>query len=167
MKLKQIIGAPIVSVLLFGSIGELAINSSTVFAQSTTNNFPVPKHQGLCHNSIDPAIDKLVENAVVKNKIPGLTVSVSKNGRMVCNKSYGYANWDKKTPMTPRSRSQIGSVSKVIVTAGMMKLLEQGQVSLQTPIYGNNGILKGTAYQKAMRQGTRRYRPIIDTLMLL
>jgi hypothetical protein len=64
--------------------------------------------------------------------------------------------------MTPRSRSQIGSVSKVLVAAGMIKLVERGKVSLQTPIYGKNGILKGTAYQKAIRQGARRHRLIID-----
>ncbi len=146
--------------LLFVTFTSLSL-STAVFARPVRNN-PVSKHQGPCHNSVSNEINELVKDAVVKNKIPGLTVSVSKNGRMVCNKGYGYANWQKKTPMTPRSRSQIGSVSKVIVTAGMMKLLEQGKVSLQTPVYGANGVLKGTAYQKAMGQGTRRYRPIID-----
>ncbi|MBV6625270.1 MAG: beta-lactamase family protein [Rivularia sp. (in: Bacteria)] len=138
------------------------VSARPVLQSNSIRTNPVPKHEGLCHTSIDAAIDKLVEDAIAKHKIPGLTVSVSKDGRMVCDKGYGYANWKKKTPMTPRSRSQIGSVSKVIVAAGMMKLVEQGAVSLQTPIYGENGILKGAAYQKAMRQGTRRHRPIID-----
>ena len=123
----------------------------------------VPLNTGICHGSIQDDLNWDVATVMKENTIPGLTVAVSKNGRMICHKGFGYANWDTKRPMQPYSVSEIGSTSKVPLASAMMKLVEEkrNDINLQTLIYGNQGILKDADFEDAMRQGTRRHRPII------
>ena len=43
---------------------------------------------------------------------PGVAVMVIHEGAVVHSKGYGYANLEKKTPITPESTFRLGSVSK-------------------------------------------------------
>ena len=41
---------------------------------------------------------------------------MTKGGRLILSKGYGYANTSRRTHMEPIMRSRIGSVSKAVVT---------------------------------------------------
>lgn len=60
---------------------------------------------------------------------PGLTVAISRNGRLIFNKAYGYANVEKNELMKPHHRACIGSVSKVLAAFGIEKLIDDGDIS--------------------------------------
>ncbi|MEM9089462.1 MAG: serine hydrolase domain-containing protein [Cyanobacteria bacterium P01_F01_bin.53] len=121
-----------------------------------------PESRGSCHSSINAAVDSLAKAAAVETSIPGMTIAITKDGQLVCNKAFGYANWAEKTPMQPESRSQIGSNTKVLNAIAMMKLIQdRSNVSLTTPVYGSNGILNDADYQNAIVQGTRRHYPMV------
>ncbi len=66
--------------------------------------------------------------------LPGLAAAVSIDGKIVFSEGVGYAELDNRSPQTGRSVNNIGSVSKVVATVGLMKLVEQGKVDLDAEI---------------------------------
>jgi len=68
-------------------------------------------------------------------QIPGATVSVVKDGKVLFNKGYGLADISQKTKVVAdKTLFRIGSISKVFVWTAIMQLVEQGQLDLQTDI---------------------------------
>lgn len=125
---------------------------------------------GRGHSTIEGDIDELVRDAMAAAGWPGATVAVAKEGRMVHQKGYGYANWDTKMHMLPQHRGRIGSTSKVITALGVMEQIEthgNGDFSvLDEPIYAaNGGILGSSAYRNALAAGVSRYTPIVGIVI--
>lgn len=85
------------------------------------------------------AIDNAVLNFLKSNGLAGATVAVTRHGKLVWNKGYGFADQGAGTEMQPWHRSRIGSVSKLFTALAAMKLVENGQLSLAQPIYGDPG----------------------------
>jgi CubicO group peptidase (beta-lactamase class C family) len=85
------------------------------------------------------AIDNAVLDFLKANGLAGATVAVTRHGRLVWNKGYGFADKAAGVEMQPWHRSRIGSVSKLFTALAAMKLVENGQLSLTQPIYGDSG----------------------------
>lgn len=114
---------------------------------------------GKAHGSLK-GVDQLVQDFLKQYKIPGVTVAVTKGGRLVLSKGYGYANAGKKIAMQPYHRTKIGSVSKLLTTAAVMKLHEQSNgFTVERKMYGPTGLFKGPAFNKAMNDAIARYQP--------
>ncbi len=62
--------------------------------------------------------------------VPGGALAVVKDGRLVYTRSYGWADREKKMPVTPTSLFRIASVSKPITAVAVMKLIEEGRLDL-------------------------------------
>lgn len=85
--------------------------------------------------------------------IPGATVAVSRNGRLIFNKAYGWANVEKGEKMQPYHRACIGSVSKVLAAIGVEKLIDQGALpGLNAWPYASNRLGK-TWFWAGVNQG--------------
>jgi CubicO group peptidase (beta-lactamase class C family) len=76
-----------------------------------------------------PKIDSLIEKAVKINRFNG-SVLVSKNGKIVYEKAYGYQNVAKNILNTTNTIYQIGSTTKEFTAAVILKLIENHQLSL-------------------------------------
>jgi len=76
------------------------------------------KSTGEAWGQLEEKVDSLVEAFIEEKSLPGMTVAVTKRGRLILSKGYGYALVDgtRKFPMKPCSRSKIGSVTKAVVT---------------------------------------------------
>lgn len=74
-------------------------------------------------------MDSLIQKAVQLNRFNG-SVLVSKNGRIVYEKAYGYQNVEKNILNTPYTVYQIGSTTKEFTAAVILKLIENHQLSL-------------------------------------
>lgn len=70
---------------------------------------------------------------IIKNDFNGV-VSVSKNGESIFKKAYGYADLPNKRPNQADSIFEVASGSKAFVATGIMKLIEDGKLSLCSPI---------------------------------
>jgi len=59
-------------------------------------------------NQLEKTVDSLVEALIEEKRLPGMTVAVTKGGRLLLSKGYGYALVDgtRKFPMKPCSRSR-------------------------------------------------------------
>lgn len=68
-------------------------------------------------------------------RIPGNAVSVCLNGREVFSGQSGYADVEKKIPMTPEHYINIYSCSKVATVTAALQLYEQGRFRLDDPLY--------------------------------
>jgi CubicO group peptidase (beta-lactamase class C family) len=80
-------------------------------------------------------IDDVVEKEMQMQHIAGLSVGIIKDGKIVLAKGYGYANIHDAIPATENTIYKIASVSKHIVAVCIMKLAEQGKLSLSDSVH--------------------------------
>ncbi|HSG00607.1 MAG TPA: serine hydrolase domain-containing protein, partial [Vicinamibacterales bacterium] len=80
------------------------------------------------------AIDRLVEQAMADQRIPGLAVAIVGRGDVVLLRGYGLSNLEHRTPVTPETMFQSGSLGKQLTAAGVMALVEDGRVNLDASI---------------------------------
>ena len=72
---------------------------------------------------------------VSSGQIAGCAVRIMRNDEVCCEDSFGYANIEKKIPMSVENTIfPIASMSKVITVAGIMQLYEQGLFRLWDPV---------------------------------
>jgi CubicO group peptidase (beta-lactamase class C family) len=66
--------------------------------------------------------------------VPGASVLVVRDGRVVHQAGYGLANLARKEPITARTRFLLGSVSKQFTAMTVMILAERGKLSYDDPL---------------------------------
>lgn len=75
-------------------------------------------------------IDRVIEQQMNENKIPGLSLAVLRNGKIVLLKSYGLANVEHQVPVKPATIFQSGSIGKQFTAAAVMILVQENKLSL-------------------------------------
>ena len=65
---------------------------------------------------------------------PGGVVLIMKDGKVIFRKAYGLASVELEVPMQPDRVFRIGSITKQITAAAVLKLAEDGKVDLSAPI---------------------------------
>jgi CubicO group peptidase (beta-lactamase class C family) len=66
--------------------------------------------------------------------IPGFSVTVAVDGKTVFSEGFGYADLEQRVAVWPTTKFRIGSVSKPLTAAALVKLVEQGKLDLDAPI---------------------------------
>jgi D-alanyl-D-alanine carboxypeptidase len=66
--------------------------------------------------------------------LPGLSLVVVKNGKIVKAAAYGLSDRERRTPAAPETVYKIGSVSKQFIATGIMLLVQEGRVAVDDPI---------------------------------
>lgn len=90
-------------------------------------------------------VEDAVKAFMNKYAVPGMSVAITKDERLVYAKGYGVADKDKGTPVTNNSLFRIASVSKTITGIVAMKLVDEGKLNLDQKVFGTGGVL-GTTY---------------------
>jgi CubicO group peptidase (beta-lactamase class C family) len=67
-------------------------------------------------------------------KIPGASIAVMKDGRLVYARGFGYSDLEAKQIVQPDSKFRIASVSKTITSALVLRLVQEGKLSLETRV---------------------------------
>lgn len=78
-------------------------------------------------------IDPLLTALMKKYDIPGMSLAITKNGRLIYARGYGYADREAQQQMQPDSRGRIGSISKTLTAVALLHLVELGKLNLDTP----------------------------------
>ncbi len=86
-------------------------------------------------------VDKAVEGFMNTYSIPGVSLAITKDGKLVYVKSYGKMSASDNTPVTNNSLFRIASVSKPITGVGIMKLLEANKLTLDSKVFGPGSLL--------------------------
>jgi CubicO group peptidase (beta-lactamase class C family) len=81
------------------------------------------------HASAD-AVDDYVESVMKAEKVPGVSVVVQRDGKILKSRGYGFADLEDRAPATADTIYQSGSVGKMFTAACVMLLAEDGKLSL-------------------------------------
>ena len=85
---------------------------------------------------LDAAINTfLADTATPHKSLAGASVAVARNGRVVHARSFGTGNVATGEPVRVDSRFRIASESKTILAATVVRLAEQGALSLDQPVW--------------------------------
>lgn len=82
----------------------------------------------------DRVIDDFVKSQMEKQHVPGVSIVVIKDSKIVKLEGYGLANVELNVPARPETVYKIGSVSKQFIATGIMLLVEDGKLSLDDPV---------------------------------
>lgn len=78
----------------------------------------------------------LVSEFVEKNKIPGLSVTVSKQGKVVWTEGFGFGDVEQQVKVNPSmTRFRIGSISKTLTATAIGLLLESNKLDIDLPVH--------------------------------
>lgn len=80
------------------------------------------------------AIDAFVAAQIELGRTPGIGLTILKDGRLVHERGYGFADVARGVPMTERTPVVIGSSTKAMTAAAMLQLVEAGKVRLEEPV---------------------------------
>ena len=76
------------------------------------------------------AINQFIETQMRKQQIPGLSLAVVKDGKLLLTHGYGLADVELNVAATPETVFQIQSITKMFVASAMMMLQREGKLSL-------------------------------------
>ena len=94
-----------------------------------TASAPIPPEQ------LEAFVDGVVREAMARDHIGGVTVSVVQNGQVVLKKGYGFSRLNPARPVDPdRTLFRIGSISKTFTWIALMKEIEIGHMRLDAPV---------------------------------
>jgi len=85
-------------------------------------------------NQASAKIDVYLSEVVGKYNIPGISVAVIKNDKIIHRNNYGKANIEYNIPLSDKSIFRIYSLTKTIIVTGAFQLIEQNKLSLKDPI---------------------------------
>lgn len=80
--------------------------------------------------SVGESLDAFLGPQFTK-ETPACVVLVSRNGKIIAQKAYGMADIEAEIPATVETRFLIGSVTKQFTAAAILKLQEEGKLSVQ------------------------------------
>ena len=79
---------------------------------------------------------KIIEKKLIKENIPGISVSISINDSLVFSEGFGYSNIEKKTSVYPsKTKFRIASVTKTLTACTIAKLSELNQIDITKSVY--------------------------------
>lgn len=80
------------------------------------------------------ALDDIIKAEMKMRQIPGLSLVIIENGKIVRAQGYGVTEKGGKTPVSPHTLFQAGSVSKPVAALGALHLVEQGKLGLDEDV---------------------------------
>lgn len=86
-------------------------------------------------------MEDFAEAYLRKYRVPGISLSISKDGSLKYSKAFGFADPMKKEPLTTKHRFRIASLSKSITSVCIFRLIEQAKLSLTDKVFGKSGLL--------------------------
>ena len=109
--------------------------------------------------------EAILHNLVVEGKVPGLSITLSKNGHTIFNKGFGCADIENKIIVEPsKTVFRIASISKCITGLAFGKMVEEGILNWDDSFYKYVPYFPKKKYDFTLRQlashtaGIRAYK---------
>lgn len=74
-------------------------------------------------------------NSFVRGGLPGCACAIAKNGEVLWEGYFGYADLEKKVPMNESNVFKLASMTKIIICTAALMLYERGKFLLSDPVY--------------------------------
>lgn len=85
-------------------------------------------------DAIAVKVDDFIKTEMQRQRIPGVSLAIVKNGQIVLAKGYGFANVEHQVAVKPETIFQSGSVGKQFTATAVMMLVEEGKINLDEKI---------------------------------
>lgn len=83
--------------------------------------------------NIEATVDSIITQEMNIKGIPGMAVAIVQNGNVLLEKGYGLREEGKSPPVDKNTVFPIGSVSKALTAIGIMILVQQNKINLDSP----------------------------------
>jgi CubicO group peptidase (beta-lactamase class C family) len=110
----------------------------SVAAQACGRDTPAVTLRG---DRFDP-VRGLIEETIRKHGAASVAIAAAKDGEIVWEEAFGWADTESQTSATPNSTYALASISKSFTATGLMVLVEQGLVDLDRPVNDYLGEVK-------------------------
>jgi len=90
--------------------------------------------------------EKLADSFMRKWKIAGASIAIAREGRLVYARGFGMSDTTENVLTEPYHRFRIASISKLVTAVAIMKLCEEGVLSLDDIVFGPEGILNDSCF---------------------
>ncbi len=103
-----------------------------------------------------------------RRDLPGLVVAIQAGDEIILSRGYGYANIERREPMTPRHLFRVASHSKTFTATAIMQLVEQQRLRLDDPLVlhipwlGEKQGLAGLTVRQALNHASGLIRDGVD-----
>lgn len=114
--------------IIFGVFISVILSSSVVFAK--VNNEPID----LLKQDERIKIEEFIEKNMDKGKIPGLSITIVRDDKIIYQRGFGYSDIKKKTVVTDKTLFEIGSSSKAFTGLAILKLEQDGLIKLNDDV---------------------------------
>ena len=121
-----------------------------------------PAHEGIDVSRLD-RVTALVDAYVEDKKVPGMTVMVSRNGRLIESVTRGARGLDNPEMLKPDDLFRIYSMTKAVTAVAALVLYEAGEFHLDDPVarylpeFKEMGVFDGHAIRPAIGEMTVRH----------
>ncbi len=123
---------PILSLVL--AAGLAALPGTALYAQQAAGvSETAPSSQGFSQERLD-RIGPVMQAEIEKGTMPGAVTLIARNGEIVHLEAHGYLDAAMTEPMTEDAIFRNFSMTKPLVSAATMMLIEEGKLSLRDPI---------------------------------
>ena len=78
--------------------------------------------------------ERQVDDLRMLLKIPGMSVAIIKDQKLLWAKGFGFADFEKRIPATPDTLFHLASITKTFAATLIMQLVEQGKLDLNEPM---------------------------------
>lgn len=109
-------------------------------------------------------MDREIERFIGRWNIKGLSLAVTRNDSLLYAKGYGMADVEEGREMTPQNIMRLASASKLVTAIAIMRLVEDGKLSLGSKVFGSEGLLSDSAYTAAIKD-PRLFDVTVDHLL--
>ena len=92
-----------------------------------------PAQQGMSEERLE-RIDRMLNQAIDQNEIPGAVALIARNGKIVYHMAFGIADHESGRPFKKDDIFRIASQTKAITSTAVMMLWEEGKFRLDDPI---------------------------------
>jgi N-acyl-D-amino-acid deacylase len=81
------------------------------------------------------AFDQSINALMAKYNLPGATIAVARDGKLAIARAYGLADREHHTSTQPDSLFRIASISKTLTSTAILKLVDEGRLTLDTKVF--------------------------------
>lgn len=88
-----------------------------------------------------PGIDRRIDSLRAKYSIPAITIAIVRNDKLVYINCYGEQDVAEHIPVKNSNLFRIASISKTITLVALLRLMQDGKLSMDDKVFGAGGIL--------------------------
>ena len=97
--------------------------------------------------------EKLAKSFLEKEQIPGMSISVSKKGKLIWSEGLGFSNVENKKRVNPsETQFRIASISKTLTAVALAKLVDDKKLNLDASLYAYVPDFPKKEYDFSIRQ---------------